>query len=191
MTYFNPVLAYGVDRFARDLRSAGGLGVITPDLIVDEAGPWLSAARSTPSTAIFLVAPSSPSERIRSPPTPAVGFVYAASTMGVTGARDECPRPHRIWSPGAGRSPTSRSGSVSASAPRRRSREIAAYADAVIVGSALVGAVADSQDQAAAVEAMRRYAADRARAPGVAELSTLRTDGQQPESCPSSVRMAG
>ena len=44
MTYFNPVLAYGVDAFARDLAAAGGSGVITPDLIVDEAGPWLAAA---------------------------------------------------------------------------------------------------------------------------------------------------
>ena len=47
MTYFNPVLAYGVDAFARDLAAAGGSGVITPDLIVDEAGPWLAATAAS------------------------------------------------------------------------------------------------------------------------------------------------
>ena len=160
MTYFNPVLAYGVDAFARDLRSAGGLGVITPDLIVDEAGPWLSAAREHGVDTIFLVAPSSPPERIRLTTDACRGFVYAASTMGVTGARD----------------------AVSSAAPElvarcraitdipigvglgvrttEQVREIAAYADAVIVGSALVGAVAASPDQATAVERARRYAAD-------------------------------
>ena len=160
MTYFNPVLAYGVDAFARDLRSAGGLGVITPDLIVDEAGPWLSAAREHGVDTIFLVAPSSPPERIRLTTDACRGFVYAASTMGVTGARD----------------------AVSSAAPElvarcraitdipigvglgvrttEQVREIAAYADAVIVGSALVGAVAASPDRAAAVETARRYAAD-------------------------------
>ena len=57
MTYFNPVLAYGQDRFARDLASAGGYGVITPDDIVDEATEWLEASRTHRIDSIFLVAP--------------------------------------------------------------------------------------------------------------------------------------
>src|SRR6476619_2203622 len=89
MTYFNPVLAYGVDAFARDLAAAGGAGVITPDLIVDEAGEWLDAVHTYGLDPIFLVAPSSSVERIALTAAAGGGFVYAASVMGVTGARDQ------------------------------------------------------------------------------------------------------
>jgi tryptophan synthase alpha chain len=88
MTYYNPVLRYGVDAFARDLAAAGGLGVITPDLIPDEAGEWLAASDAHGLDRIFLVAPSSTEERIASTAAATRGFLYAASTMGVTGARD-------------------------------------------------------------------------------------------------------
>ena len=88
MTYFNPVLRYGVDAFARDLAAAGGLGVITPDLIPDEADEWLAASDAHGLDRIFLVAPSSTEERIASTAAATRGFLYAASTMGVTGARD-------------------------------------------------------------------------------------------------------
>lgn len=144
MTYWNLVLRRGVDAFARDLASAGGLGIITPDLIPDEADEWFAASDAHNLDRIFLVAPSSTPERLAATVQASRGFVYAASTMGVTGARD----------------------AVSAAAPelvRRvkaisdipvgvglgvRSREqagqIAAYADGVIVGSALVSALEDS-----------------------------------------------
>jgi len=89
MTYFNPVLAYGVEAFARDLAAAGGAGVITPDLIVDEAGPWLDAVHAHDLDPIFLVAPSSSVERIALTTAQGGGFVYAASVMGVTGAREQ------------------------------------------------------------------------------------------------------
>ena len=88
MTYFNPVLRYGVDAFARDLASAGGLGLITPDLIPDEADEWLAASDTYGLDRIFLVAPSSTEQRIASTAAASRGFVYATSVMGVTGARD-------------------------------------------------------------------------------------------------------
>ena len=88
MTYFNPMLRYGVDAFARDLASAGGLGVITPDLIPDEADEWLAASDRHGLDRIFLVAPSSTEERIAATAAASRGFLYATSTMGVTGARD-------------------------------------------------------------------------------------------------------
>ncbi|MBA3907151.1 MAG: tryptophan synthase subunit alpha, partial [Pseudonocardiales bacterium] len=88
MTYFNPVLRYGVDAFARDLASAGGLGMITPDLIPDEADEWLAASEAHGLDRIFLVAPSSSEERVASTAAASRGFLYATSTMGVTGARD-------------------------------------------------------------------------------------------------------
>lgn len=145
MTYFNPVLRYGVDAFARDLAAAGGLGMITPDLIPDEAGEWLAASAAHGLDRIFLVAPSSTEERIASTAAASSGFLYASAVMGVTGARDElgpaaaelvgrC-RPHTTLPIGVGLGV--RSGEQSA--------EVAGFADAVIVGSALVSAAATGE----------------------------------------------
>ncbi|MBA2324394.1 MAG: tryptophan synthase subunit alpha [Pseudonocardiales bacterium] len=145
MTYFNPVLRYGVDKFARDLAAAGGIGMITPDLIPDEADEWLAAAAQHSLDPIFLVAPSSTEERIVSTATASGGFLYASSLMGVTGARDELApaaaelvgrcRPHTTLPIGVGLGV--RSGAQAA--------EVAGFADAVIVGSALVSAAATGE----------------------------------------------
>jgi len=140
MTYFNPVLAYGVEAFARDLAAAGGSGVITPDLIVDEAGPWLAAARGSGLDPIFLVAPSSSAERIALTAASSSGFLYVASTMGVTGARNQVSaaapelvaRCRAITDLPLGVGLGVRTGEQAA--------EIAGFADAVIVGSAFVSA---------------------------------------------------
>ncbi|MGI8591443.1 MAG: tryptophan synthase subunit alpha [Nakamurella sp.] len=140
MTYYNPILAYGVDRFARDLAAAGGLGVITPDLIVDEAQPWLSATAAHGLDPIFLVAPSSSAERISMTAARTSGFLYAASTMGVTGARDQVSssapalvaRCRELTDLPIGVGLGVRTGAQAA--------QIAAFADAVIVGSAFVSA---------------------------------------------------
>jgi tryptophan synthase alpha chain len=140
MTYYNPVLRYGVDAFARDLAAAGGLGVITPDLIPDEAEEWLAASTAHGLDRIFLVAPSSSDARIASTAAATSGFLYATSTMGVTGARDavasaapalvaRC-REHTDLPVGVGLGV--RSGEQAA--------EVAGFADAVIVGSAFVTA---------------------------------------------------
>nr|WP_042185931.1 tryptophan synthase subunit alpha [Kibdelosporangium sp. MJ126-NF4]CEL16979.1 Tryptophan synthase alpha chain [Kibdelosporangium sp. MJ126-NF4]CTQ91792.1 Tryptophan synthase alpha chain (EC 4.2.1.20) [Kibdelosporangium sp. MJ126-NF4] len=138
MTYWNPVYRYGVDAFARDLAAAGGLGIITPDLIVDEADEWIAASDEHGLDRIFLVAPASTEERIVRTVAKSSGFLYAASVMGVTGARDsvsnaapdlvERVRVHTDMPIGVGLGV--RSGAQAA--------EIAAYADAVIVGSAFV-----------------------------------------------------
>lgn len=153
MTYWNPVMRYGVDAFARDLASAGGLGMITPDLIPDEATDWLAASDEQNLDRIFLVAPSSTEERLARTLDSSSGFVYAASTMGVTGARDAVSsmapalvariREHSGIPVGVGLGV--RSGAQAA--------EIAAYADAVIVGSALVSAVDDGIDAVSALTA--------------------------------------
>ena len=140
MTYFNPVLAYGVDAFARELAAAGGSGVITPDLIVDEAGPWLAAAHTAHLDPIFLVAPSSSAERIALTADATSGFLYAASTMGVTGARNQVSaaapelvaRCRAITDLPIGVGLGVRTGEQAA--------QIAEFADAVIVGSAFVSA---------------------------------------------------
>src|SRR5882757_8660806 len=87
MSYWNPIDRYGVERFAADLATAGGSGAITPDLIPDEAAPWLAASDAHALDRIFLVAPSSTDARIAATAAQCRGFVYAASTMGVTGTR--------------------------------------------------------------------------------------------------------
>ena len=121
MTYWNPVDRYGVRAFARDLAAAGGSGLITPDLTVEEAGSWLEASDEHDLDRVFLVAPSSVDERVAMIAGACRGFVYAASLMGITapGMRSAATRP--AWSRGSARTPTCRwrSASASATAPRR------------------------------------------------------------------------
>ncbi len=141
MTYWNPVLRYGVDAFSRDLAAAGGLGIITPDLIPDEAGDWLNASDRYGLDRIFLVAPSSTPQRLAATVEASRGFLYAASVMGVTGARDAVSnaapelvaRVREISDIPVGVGLGVRS--------REQAAEIGSYADGVIVGSALVSAL--------------------------------------------------
>ena len=88
MTYWNPVDHYGVPAFARDLAAAGGSGLITPDLTPEEAGPWLAAAAAArPGPGVPGRAELVP-ERLELITDACRGFVYAASLMGITGARE-------------------------------------------------------------------------------------------------------
>ena len=143
MTYWNPVLQYGVDRFADDLLAAGGAGLITPDLIPDDAEAWLSASERTGLDRIFLAAPSSTGERLRRISEASRGFVYAVSTMGITGARAEVDSAARslvarLRDAGA---PLACVGLGISSA--EQVREVLGYADGAIVGSALVTALGE------------------------------------------------
>lgn len=141
MSYWNPLLRYGVDAFSRDLAAAGGCGLITPDLIPDEADDWFVASDEYGLDRIFLVAPSSTPERLAATVEASRGFVYAASTMGVTGARDVVSN--------AAPELVARVKAVSdipvgvglGVRSRAQAAEIGAYADGVIVGSALVSAL--------------------------------------------------
>jgi tryptophan synthase alpha chain len=138
MTYWNPVVRYGVDAFARDLAAAGGAGLITPDLIPDEAGDWIAASDTHGLDRIYLVAPSSTTERLALTARASRGFVYAASTMGVTGTRESVgAQAHRLVDD------TRKAGAervcvgLGVSTPAQAA-EVASYADGVIVGSAFV-----------------------------------------------------
>ena len=150
MTYWNPVERYGVEAFARDLAAAGGAGAITPDLIPEEAGPWLAAAAAHDLDPVFLVAPSSTEARLRVVAESSRGFVYAASTMGVTGTRDAVSsaapelvaRMREVTA-----MPVAVGLGVSTGA---QAAEVAAYADGVIVGSAFVRAAMEGGDAAIA-----------------------------------------
>jgi tryptophan synthase alpha chain len=160
MTYWNPVDRYGADAFARDLASAGGGGLITPDLTPEEAGPWLAASDAHGLDRVFLVAPSSPRERIETITGLCRGFVYAVSLMGITGARDS------VSSSAAGvvariREHTSLPVAVGLGVSNgAQAREVAGFADGVIVGSAYVRRLAEAPDSVAAVAAVRDLTAD-------------------------------
>mgnify|MGYP003693687485 CR=1 FL=1 len=150
MTYRNPVERYGVTRFATDLAGAGGSGAITPDLIPDEAAPWIAASDAYGLDRVFLVAPSSTDARLASTAAASASFVYAASTMGVTGARDTVgatgAHPRRAGSEPC--RPSLRFGVGLGVSNGRQAEEVAQFADGVIVGSALVRCLLDSPDAA-------------------------------------------
>lgn len=160
MSYWNPIERYGQTRFARDLDAAGGSGVITPDLIPEEAGEWIEATNDAGIDRTFLVAPSSTDDRIDRVAAACTGFVYAASTMGVTGARDQVssaapalvarvrPRTDAPIGVGLGVSTA------------QQAADIAGYADGVIVGSAFVRRILDATDLASATESVRTFAAE-------------------------------
>jgi tryptophan synthase alpha chain len=164
MTYWNPVDRYGPARFAADLAAAGGAGTITPDLPPEEAGPWLAAAAEHGLDSVFLVAPSSSDERIERVAGIASGFVYAASLMGVTGARAQ------VGAQAAGlvdrvRAATALPVAVGLGvSTAAQAAEVAGFADGVIVGSALVRVLLDAErrglGEQAALEGIRALAAD-------------------------------
>jgi tryptophan synthase alpha chain len=150
MTYWNPVVRYGVERFAADLASAGGAGLITPDLTPDSAGEWITAADAHDLDKVFLVAPSSTDERIAMTVKASRGFVYAAAVMGVTGARAAS---SDLAAPLVARTKAAvadQGGETSVAvgigvSTGDQAAEVAAYADGVIVGSALVRCLLDHE----------------------------------------------
>lgn len=150
MTYWNPVMRMGVRAFAERLAAAGGAGLITPDLVPDEAAEWLEASEEFGLDRVFLVAPSTSQKRMQTTVEASRGFVYAVSVMGVTGARTSVGAAAQAVvdaAHGAGADRVCVGLGVSSSA---QVREIGAYADGVIVGTALVAALRDGGVEAVA-----------------------------------------
>ena len=160
MTYWNPVLRYGPDAFARDLQAAGGLGLITPDLIPEEAGDWLAASDAASLDRIFLVAPSSTEQRIASTVAACRGWVYAASTMGVTGARAQTSAAAPALVDRVRKATTLPIGVGLGVSNGEQAAEVASYADGVIVGSAFVRPLLDADAAPEGVQAVAKLAAD-------------------------------
>lgn len=142
MSYWNPIMQFGVDRFADELTAAGGAGIITPDLVSDEATEWIAASERTGLDRVFLAAPSSSDARLVRVVEASTGFVYAVSTMGITGARSDVDT--------AAKTLIARlrdTGSTSACvglgiSSAEQVREVLSYADGAIVGSVFVSALA-------------------------------------------------
>lgn len=141
MTYWNPVLQYGIRRFAEDLKKAGGAGLITPDLIVDEAGEWVQVSDELDLDRVFLATPTSTQERVNSLVAASKGFVYTVSTMGITGARADLDAKARSVVDKIRQAPDERYTAVGIGiSTGDQVTEVNSYADGAIVGSVFVKA---------------------------------------------------
>ena len=155
MTYWNPIEKYGVEEFAASISANNGSGVITPDLPVDEAQQWKSACATSEINSIFVVAPSTTDARLEKVTAQCSGFVYAASLMGVTGARtgisagakDLVDRIKKVSD-----TPVAVGLGVST---REHAKEVASFADGVIVGSAFINALTNADSLDSGIKAVR------------------------------------
>lgn len=159
MTYWHPVRRYGVAAFARDLAAAGGTGLIIPDLAPDQVRPWLAASDQHHLDRVAVVWPDATDHQLATTTTHCRGFIYAASVTGVTGTRDRTSalapelvrRIREITALPVGVGFGVRDGDQAA--------EVASYADAVVVGSALVRCLLDA-DFSSGLVALRTLTTD-------------------------------
>ncbi len=148
-SYFNPILRYGLHKFAEDAAAAGADGVLVTDLIVEEADEYLAEMERVKLAPIFLAAPTSPDERLEAIATHSKGFVYAISRVGITGTQQSL---------------TSDAASLVARIRRWTSlpvavgfgisnaehvAQVAEFADAAVIGSAIVELVERSTAETA------------------------------------------
>lgn len=144
MSYWNPVLQFGVEKFARAVQEAGGAGLITPDLIPDEAAAWLAVSDELELDRVFLATPSSSDERVANASKLSRGFTYAVSTMGITGAREDLDEMARSVVSKIRKSEEPRLAAVGIGiSTSDQVNEVNSYADAAIVGSVFVRSYAE------------------------------------------------
>lgn len=145
MTYWNPVLQFGVEKFAKELKQAGGAGLITPDLIPDEAGDWLKVSDELELDRVFLATPSSTPSRVKRAADLSRGFVYAVSTMGITGERGQVDLlARKVVSSIRAEAPTALTAVGIGISSGEQASAVNEYADGAIVGSAFVRAYQDN-----------------------------------------------
>ena len=148
-SYFNPILRYGLTKFVDDAKAAGADGVLVTDLIVEEAGEYLIEMARVGLAPIFLAAPTSPDERLEAIAAHSQGFIYAISRVGITGQQqtmttDAAALVARIrrWS----KLPVAVGFGISNS---EHVAQVAEFADAAVVGSAIVGLIEGSTAETA------------------------------------------
>ncbi|WP_018721569.1 tryptophan synthase subunit alpha [Salinispora fenicalii] len=160
MTYWNPIEQYGVDAFARDLAAAGGTGLITPDLIPDEAQEWLAASDAYGLDRTFLVSPSSTDARLQMTVEHCRGFVYATAIMGVTGARTQASAAAPVLVSRVRAATDLPVGVGLGIGTGEQAGTAAGFADGVIVGSALIRRLLDAPSLSAGLTALRELSAE-------------------------------
>jgi tryptophan synthase alpha chain len=158
MSYVNPILAYGVQRFAADSAVVGVDGFIVPDLPPEEADDLENACRQYNLALVYLLAPTSPPERCALVAEKSQGFIYLVSLTGVTGARDALP-PGLADFVARVRAVADKPLAVGFGiGSGEQARTVAQLADGVIVGSALVRRAGESMDQVRALAVELRQA---------------------------------
>lgn len=160
MSYWNPIERFGVQEWSRTFAERGGVGMITPDLTPEESADWIAATDAAGIDRTYLVAPSSSLERIDLVCAATTGFLYASSTMGVTGVRTSVSSaaPELVTRVRAVTSlPIGVGLGVST---RAQAAEVARYADGVIVGSAFVRAITEAPSISAAETAVAQLAGE-------------------------------
>ncbi|KZE90826.1 tryptophan synthase subunit alpha [Microbacterium sp. TNHR37B] len=155
MTYWNPVMQYGVDRYADDLLAAGGAGLITPDITPDAAAEWIRASERTGLDRVFLAAPTSTDERLDLIAAASTGFVYTVSTMGITGERAQLDAAARTLVDRLRARGVSHACVGIGISTAEQVSGVLEYADGAIVGTALVRALRDGGVEGLAAEAQR------------------------------------
>lgn len=144
MTYWNPVIQYGIERFATDLKRAGGAGLITPDLVPDEAGEWLAVSDELELDRVFLATPTSSPKRMMRACELSRGFVYSVSTMGITGTRDSVDELSKKVVAAVRDTHTNQNTAVGIGiSTAQQVLDVNSFADGAIVGSAFVRAYQD------------------------------------------------
>jgi len=149
-SYLNPILRMGLDKFCKVARAAGVDGVLVTDLPVEEAGAYLRAMREHDLSPIFMTAPTSTDERLRRIAAVSRGFVYAVSRTGVTGQRQQLAEDARKLVKRLRRVtklPVALGFGISTP---EHFAEVAEFADAVVVGSAIVETIERNRGREAA-----------------------------------------
>ncbi len=159
-TYVNPILRYGMRRFVDEAAAAGADGVLVTDLVVEEAGDYLAEMERVNLAPIFLAAPTSPDERLEAIAKHSKGFVYAISRVGITGqqqslASDAAALVARIkqWPGADGKALPVAVGFGISNA--EHVAQVAEFADAAVIGSAIVELIERSLPETAPVAVAR------------------------------------
>jgi tryptophan synthase alpha chain len=154
-SYFNPILRYGLRRFVDEAAAAGADGVLVTDLIVEEAGEYLAEMERVGLAPIFLAAPTSPDERLEAIATHSKGFIYAISRVGITGTRQSLASDAaalvgriRMWTT----LPVAVGFGISNA---EHVAQVAEFADAAVIGSAIVELIERSLPETAPVAVAR------------------------------------
>ena len=156
MSYYNVFHHYGLAASARRLADSGFDGAIVPDLAPEEAEPWRDACHSVDVTTVFLVAPSTPSERVTRIAAMSEGFVYAAARMAVTGRASDLGAAPRVVAAVRRATDLPTYVGIGITTPEQ-AREAAQVADGVIVGSALVRTILDGASPADTEELVNSF----------------------------------
>jgi len=160
MSYWSPIEKYGAAKFAAAVSDAGGSGVVTPDLTIEESELWKSEASDKSINRIYVVAPSTSQERLPKVSSECSGFIYAASSMGVTGTRSSVSISakslvDRIRT--TSKTPVAVGLGVS---NKEQATEVASYADGVIVGSAFIKIIQEHGAGRSGLKKIKQLAAE-------------------------------